>query len=75
MDSIVNFIVDFKDTVIHKFGTVLGTVVLVVCAVVALSIIVFPLKTFLGIAIGLIIAAAVILGIYKLTEFFKKKRS
>jgi TctA family transporter len=74
MDNIFNSIVEFKNTVLNKFGTVLGTIILVICGLAAVSVLGFLLKFLFGIAVGLIIAACVIFGIYKLSEWMSAKK-
>jgi Zn-dependent protease len=71
----LNDLIAFKDTVIKKFGPVLGYAMLIVGALIALSILGFLLRTVFAFAIWLVVAGAVVFGIYKLIEMFKTNKS
>ena len=70
-------LMQFKDSIIKKFGPILGYAIIIVGTVLILSILGFLLKTVFKVAIGLIIAAAVLYGGYKAYEalFSKNKPS
>lgn len=69
----LNELIAFKDTVINKFGPVLGYALLIAGALLLLSILGFLLKTAFAVAITLLIGGAVVYGILKLIELFKPK--
>ena len=70
----MNTIIEFKDSVIKKFGPVLGYAILIIGGLLALSILGFLLKTLFSVVIWLIIAALIIFGVYRLSEWFKTKK-
>lgn len=69
----LNTIVAFKDSIIKKFGPVLGWAILIVGTLAALSIIGFLFKVFFRIAIGLVVAGLVLFGVYKAYEALSAK--
>lgn len=71
----LNTLLSFKDSVIKRFGPVLGYAILIVGTLAALSIIGFLLRTLFSVAIGLIIAGGVVFGIYKLIEVIKSGKN
>ena len=73
MDNIINTVIKFRDSVLNKFGPVLGTIVLIFGALVALSVIGFLVKTLFKVVIGLIIVVLIVYGVYRLVEWFKSK--
>lgn len=73
MDDIVNTLIKFKDSVLSKFGPVLGTIILIFGTLVALSVIGFLVKTLFKVVIGLIVVVLIVYGIYRLVEWFKSK--
>lgn len=62
----LNNVIGFKNTIINKFGPVLGYAILIICALAVLSLLGFLFKTLIGILIGLAVASLVIFGAYKL---------
>lgn len=71
----LNTLVEFKNTVMKKFGPILGTILLALAALAALAVLGYLVKTFIKTAIGLAIAALVFFGGYKAYEALSKKRS
>ena len=70
----MNTIIEFKDSVIKKFGPVLGYAILIIGGLLALSILGFLLKTLFSVVIWLIIAGLIIFGVYRLSEWLKTKK-
>ncbi|MCX7771667.1 MAG: hypothetical protein N2376_00965 [Clostridia bacterium] len=71
----LNSLVEFKNSIVHKFGPVLGYVILAICAIAALSVIAFLIKTAVTLAIILAVASAVFFGAYKISELVKAKKA
>lgn len=71
----LNALIDFKNTILKKFGPIFGTILMVLAAIAALAILGFLVKTFFKIVIGLGIAALVIFGGFKAYEALTKKSS
>ncbi len=69
----INTIIEFKDSVIKRFGPVLGYAILIVGGLLVLSILGFLFRVVFNVAVGLIIAGLVIFGVYKLSEWIKSK--
>lgn len=69
-----NTIMAFKDSVIDKFGPVLGYAILIVGGLIAFSVLGILIKLIFNIMVGLIVAAIIFLGAYKIYELLKSKR-
>lgn len=70
----MNYLISIKDAFVKRFGTVLGYILLVISALVAISILGFLIKTFFKVAIGIFIICCALFGIYKLSEVIKSKQ-
>ena len=71
----LNNLISFKDTIINKFGPVLGYAILIVCALAVLALLGFLFRTIIGIIIGLAVASLVVFGAYKLYGLICTKKS
>ncbi len=69
-----NTIMAFKDSVIDKFGPVLGYAILIIGGLIAFSVLGILIKLIFNIMVGLIVAAIIFLGAYKIYELLKSKR-
>lgn len=69
-----SYLISIKDAYIKRFGTVLGYILLVVSALVSIAILGFLIKTFLKVAIAIIIICCALFVMYKLSEVIKSKK-
>ncbi len=70
----MNYLISIRDAFVNRFGTVLGYILLVIGALLAISILGFLIKTFFKVAIGILIVCCALFGIYKLSEVIKAKK-
>ncbi len=71
----LNTLVEFKNTVVKKFGPVLGYAILVVGGLAVLSVLGFLLKSLIKLAIALAIGAILKFGAIKLYEILGSKNT
>lgn len=71
----LNYLIGLKDATLKKFGPILGTIILVLGVIVAVSIIGAVVKALFGLAVALVIGAAILFGVYKLFEAISSKKS
>ncbi|NLW02455.1 MAG: hypothetical protein GX027_04230 [Clostridiaceae bacterium] len=71
----LNTLVEFKNTVVKKFGPVLGYAILVVGGLAVLSVLGFLLKSLIKLAIALAIGAILVFGAIKLYEILGSKNT
>lgn len=70
----LNSLIEFKNSVINRFGPILGYAILIIGGIAALSILGFLLRTMYGLLIGLIIAGLILFGVYKVYEMIQRKK-
>lgn len=68
-------LVVFKNTVIRKFGPVLGYAILIVGILAVISLLGFLLRSLVKLGIALAVAAIVFFGAYKLYELLSAKKT
>lgn len=71
----LNTLVEFRNTVVKKFGPVLGYAILVVGGLAVLSVLGFLLKSLIKLAIALAIGAILVFGAIKLYEILGSKNT
>ena len=71
----LNTLVEFKNTVVKKFGPVLGYAILVAGGLAVLSVLGFLIKSLIKLAIALAIGAILVFGAIKLYEILGSKNT
>lgn len=71
----LNTIMEFKDSIIKKFGPILGYAIIIVGILAVISIVGFLLKSLVSLAIFVAVTGLILFGIYKLTEVFKSNKN
>ena len=69
-----NSIIAFKDSILEKFGPILGWAILGFGGIIALSLVIFLIKTVFSLFIWLVIVGVIGFGGYKLYEMFIAKK-
>jgi hypothetical protein len=68
-----NYFLSFRNAFINRFGLLLGYPLMVICMFVTLSVIIFLLRFFFSIAMGLLFAGLILFGFYKLRQIINMK--
>lgn len=71
----LGYLVDIKNTVVKKFGPILGYGILAVGGLAVLSALWLLLKSLIKMVIALAIGAVVVFGVYKLYELLGSKKA
>lgn len=71
----LNTLLGFKNTVINKFGPILGYAIIIIGALAALAILGFLFKSIIRFLIGLAVAGLIVFGVYKIYQLCTAKKN